>query len=236
MKTQIVAVLWILFIAGPVQAQEPFDEYNFYVNFRLGLAIGAANQGDDASSGFDANFEDGTLVSGGFGYRFNPNFRLEAEIANRTNDVDDTPDTVITGPVPLICILFPPACIGINLPSENVPANDGKLSTTSYMVNAYYDFRHEGRPGYFYLGAGLGAATVSATFIRRTIRFVAASDTVLAYQFTLGWGWDFDPRWGVTTAYRFFQTEAPDFKNLAGLPVDTQVQSHELLLNLMWRF
>ena len=115
MKTRMAAVLFMLLIGAPVQAQEPFDEYPYYVNLRLGGAFGEAMQGVDAASGFDADFDTGLLVSSGFGYRFHPNFRLEAEFANRTNEVVDIIDCTF--------ICFGPLTTG----------NAGELSTTSYM-------------------------------------------------------------------------------------------------------
>lgn len=71
------------------------------------------------------------VFSGSAGYRFNPNFRLEGEIAYRKNDAD----------------------LGI-------PGVSGDAKGTNYMINGWYDFANSTlfTP---YVGGGIGWATAN---------------------------------------------------------------------------
>lgn len=87
-----------------------------------------------------STYDTGYSVGGAVGYRFNPNFRVEGEVAYRYNHLDS-----LRG------------CYGDKIHPK------GHTSLTTLMVNAYYDFAIDAcfTP---YIGVGAGYAHTKAHF------------------------------------------------------------------------
>jgi opacity protein-like surface antigen len=114
--------------------------------------------------------------AGEFGYRFNPNFRLEGEISYRANDLDG-----IAG------------ISGIN-------------RLTDYMVNAWYDFANSTRfTPYVGGGIGYardkGIANVPALGFT-----TSAGDDAFVYQLGAGVAYKLCNHWALTADYRYINT------------------------------
>ena len=131
------------------------------------------------------------------GYDFG-NVRVDGEIAYRYNEIDDI--------------------LGIPV--------DGHESALSYMVNGYFDFPTNG-PWKPYIGGGIGFATVFIDHEIFGFPLADDDDSVLAYQFSGGIGYEINPRTTVTFGYRYFATDDPEMVDAGGIPFTTEYQSHE---------
>lgn len=80
----------------------------------------------------------------------------------------------------------------------------GEMSSTAFMANLYYDFATGGSWAP-YVGGGLGAASVNFDSA------VDVSETVLAYQFIGGVGYDITPSMVLAFDYRYFGVDTPSF-------------------------
>ncbi len=135
------------------------------------------HDGEFDNTGLEATFDRGYAYGAMFGYHTRGPVRLEGEITYRGNPINTV---------------------------GGVPSPE-KLSSTSLMANAYYDFSLGGSwtP---YVGAGLGVARVnfqSAADVR---------DIVLAYQAILGLAYNVTPNTVVALDYRYFGVDTPKFE------------------------
>jgi len=168
-----------------------------YIGGNLGLNI--LDDPDIEQAGFvlSTGYDPGLGLGVVVGYDFG-NVRVDGEIAYRINDIDD-----ILG----------------------VPA-DGDSSALSYMVNGYFDFPTNG-PVKPYIGGGIGFAIVFVDIGVLGFPLADDDDSVLAYQFSGGIGYEVNPRTTVTLGYRYFATDDPEMEDLGGFPFTTEYQSHE---------
>lgn len=179
------------------------DPHGLYIGGHLGGNIRPEAKSSGAPFDFDPGFLGGLAV----GYEFSGPLRLEAEIAYRSNDANDTSGA------------------------------EWSASTLSYMGNAYFDYRITPllRP-YFGLGAGMGHAKlvleIPAFFgVSRS----QDTDFVFAYQALLGLGLDLSDNFTLNVGYRYFATSDPGY-SLSGFTVITEIESHEFLVGGRIRF
>jgi opacity protein-like surface antigen len=168
-----------------------------YVGGHLGLNI--LSDPDIEQGGFvlSTSFDPGVGLGGVLGYDFG-NVRVDGELAFRTNSINDI----------------------MGVPTE------GHSSALSYMVNGYFDFP-TGGPVKPYIGGGIGFATVLVDIEVFGFPLADDSDSVLAYQFSGGIGYEINPRTTVSFGYRYFATEDPEMEDAGGFPFTTEYQSHE---------
>lgn len=211
--------LWCLIAYSPSPGLAQVQEKHFYLSGNLGL--GSGFKADDGQ-GVPFDFGPGFLVSGGVGYRFNPYMRVEVSLAHRRKNVKEPEEPDCT-------IFF--LCFTSATP---VPPDDGEITANSAMLNIYFDLRaEEFQTFYPFVGFGLGAAIVSADLERGGVPVVDDEATVLAYQITVGLGWDPQPNAVITGGFRFFGTQDPGFKNLSGQDVNIDFKRGEFILGVM---
>jgi opacity protein-like surface antigen len=184
----------------------------FYIGGNAGLnLLGDSSLENGSSLGIE--YDSGYLVGGSLGYDFGE-FRLDAEVAYKTNDASDI----------------------ITTPSGGFTA-DGSTSVLSYMINGYFDIpiNRSLKP---YLGAGIGYATVTLDVgIPGVFPTLADdSDSVLAYQFSAGVGYEISRTTTLNLGYRYFATEDPEMINFGGLPFTTEYQTHEFVVGVRFLF
>lgn len=192
--------------------------------YYIGVSGGLGNLDDSAldnANPIDIEYDPGFLVGGVLGYDFGM-WRLDAEIAYRTNDASN--------------LIFP-------APLGQLPVGDGSTTALSYMVNGYFDIPTNMliKP---YLGGGIGYATVSldvsvppGTFPPGFSSTVADdSDSVLAYQFSAGIGFEISRTTALSLGYRYFATDDLEMMTIGAVPFTTEYQSHEFSIGVRFLF
>ena len=167
-----------------------------YVGGNFGLA--SLNESDISSSDIPAGVNmkfitDKGLSLGGFvGYAFENNFRIEGELVSQSNDFDK------------IKVDYLGTKVALDL--------DGDISSGALLANGYYDFKNESRFTPF-IGAGVGIANV----VINDLEIVGSGEsdedgdeTVIAYQLTVGVGYEITERITLDLKYRYFATEDLD--------------------------
>ncbi len=173
---------------------------------------------------FKANMDTGWAVdlSAGYAGLFIPQFRVEGEVAYRSNSVSK-----ITESPPV----FPCGSVGCN--------GTGDVNSLALMANGYYDFLNSSAftP---YIGGGVGAARVSADSVGITTPFhftFSANDWQFAYQGIAGVRYNFNPNWDIHLDYRYFATLDPKFTiNFFGTKFSqsTQYHTHNIMLGVAY--
>jgi OOP family OmpA-OmpF porin len=161
------------------------DSETFSYNSNIPNSGGSADVGynDDIAWGLNA------------GYRLPSGFRPEFAIEFRSNDIDSISNSGNS--------------------TQNV---SGHVDATTFMANVWYDFampRREWRRLHPHIGAGLGFADLgvhNAVFSNaQNAGSIDDSQTVFAYQFGLGLGYDIAPNWTLSADFRYLATESGDF-------------------------
>ncbi len=179
----------------------------WYVDVALGYVMVAdADLSTGAVNGelaADAGFG-GSIA---LGYQWNESVRFDLELAYRSNDLDQIKvgGFGFTGTADV----------------------EGSVDTLAAMVNGYYDVDF-GWPVLPYVGAGLGLAQVS---IDSSTLSTDDSDTVLAYQGSLGLLYEISPQIAARFGYRLFMTADPEIKNTEG-----EYTANSFDLGLIYRF
>ncbi len=137
----------------------------------------------------------------------NDSFRLEGEVAYRTNDGDR-----ISGPGGSVSIT-------------------GDVTTTSLLANGYIDIGSSGSVIPF-IGAGLGFANVAID----SPGLADDSDTVFAYQFIAGVGFSINPRLMLDLSYKYLGTSTPSFSDVVGDEFELDYSSHAVQLGIRYAF
>ena len=164
----------------------------FYVGGTLGLA--SANDSDVSAPGYSGSFEAdlGASLSGIVGYSFENNLRIEGELVSQANELDQSSEY------------------------GRKYTLSGDVSSVALMANAYYDFNNKSRFTPF-IGAGIGLATVSLNdlhYVGYSHDYdIDDSDTVFAYQFSAGVGFEITERITLDLKYRYFATNDADIDN-----------------------
>jgi opacity protein-like surface antigen len=113
------------------------------------------------------------------------------------------------------------------------------------MVNAYYDIHTPNFSLVPYFGVGLGGASIDAQiiapFLGPSAQVVDDDDTVFAYQFMAGLGWNVSPTITLTLDYRYFATTDPEFTPgnafISGVPdITSDYNNHSFNLGARFKF
>jgi opacity protein-like surface antigen len=215
MKRGILALVVssaLLLAAAPALAAGP------YVGLEGGVTFLSDSSFDVAGINVgDIKFDTGWGVGLTGGYDFGT-WRLEGELVYRANDVKEFSDSAGSSPL------------------------DGDVSSTALMVNAYYDFRTISPSVIPYVGAGIGAAFVTADVTDPDPvsggKVLDDDDTVFAYQLIAGVAFPVSKELAIDLNYRYFGTTDPSFEIVGGGGVsgDAEVQSHNIFVGLRYSF
>lgn len=220
MKTQGLAATAALFAAigttGLAFATEP-GPY-------IGLQGAATFQREADNSSNDlhitSKYNTGYNVAGVLGWNYGQNWRAEAELGYRRNDLDK---------------LAVDKAAGTSL-AGTYDAH-GHVGTTDVMGNLWYDF-NMGDHWKPYVGGGIGWAHINANNVSANgVSLVNDTSNVFAYQLGAGIGYALTPRTTVSVNYRYFATKDPTFTDAAtGTKFSSQYRTNNVGLSLRYRF
>ena len=182
-----------------------------YISGNLGAVfLNDSDFTDDDGDDGELSFDNGGVATFAVGTSIGDAGRIEVELASRVNDFDEAEWD--------------------DYGSWDV---DGEVTTGSFMVNAYYDFKNEGRFTPF-IGGGLGFANIEHD-IDDIGGFDGTNfkddDDVMAYQMMLGLGFAATEELSIDLQYRFFGTEDPELDG-----DDVEYQTHNIMLGLRYSF
>lgn len=155
------------------------ESYKLYV--KLGGGYNHTNRSEYTVR--QATFTDSAGATGAIGLQLNENFRVEGEMAYRTNQVD----------------YFK------NANGTYASASGGDISSMAFMANGYYDFSTDSgiKP---YIGAGIGMAQVDAEFENFGAVLESTSEVLFAYQGIVGSNFEISDNFGLFLEYKYFAT------------------------------
>jgi opacity protein-like surface antigen len=209
--------------AGAAAAQD-MGASNFYLKGFGGFTLPSSDEakvrsGNDRT-GLTANFnyDTGYTIGAALGYMVTPNVAVELEYAYRNADATGK----LTGP-------------GVSIRDTG-----GDSRANAVMVNALYVFDGMGADGGWqpYVGGGIGGAEV------KTFMFEDAtasngnwnSDTLFAYQFIGGVGYEVAPNWTLFGEARYFGTQSGEFDGPGALNFDGEFATVDLLVGARFAF
>jgi opacity protein-like surface antigen len=161
-------------------------------------------------------FDTGFLVSGAFGYGIGINgkgaLRVEGELNYNKNDVTTL------------------SAFGVDFPAQ------GDISMLSGMFNVYTDI-NTSSPFVPYLGAGIGAASVSFNEVKTAeFPFADDSDTVITWQFKAGTAFNLGRNLALVAGYRLLGMDKPRFESSASAPnifLNDSFLNEDLLIHVL---
>jgi OOP family OmpA-OmpF porin len=191
MWTAAVAAALAVLAGGPAWAQDEsyWSAPGIYLGGWGGYALVADSPLDDpATPGADLEvaFKGGLGLGAVLGYRFGDGARIEAEVALRSNDLEE----VEAG--------------GVAVPVE------GTAESLAGMVSVYYDFGHGTIRPYVGLGAGYARVEIDSDDLGADNE----TDDVFAYQGRAGLGFLLSENVLVTIGYGYFATLDPTFDGI----------------------
>jgi len=213
----VMAIFALVFITTSAQAADK----GMYVSGIAGIVlVPKLDQEISGARVFETDFDPGIKIAGALGYDFG-SFRAEVEFGYLTNEVND----------------------GVRIGIGSGPV-EGDVSVISFMVNGYYDIHTRNFSLVPYLGVGIGGASIdahiTAPFLAPSTQVVDDNDTVFAYQFMAGLGWNISPTMTLTVDYRYFATTDPEFtpgNAFLGLPdLTSDYNNHSFNLGARFKF
>lgn len=207
-RTIAIGAIGLAALISPLTASAQDALRGFY----LGAGAGINFWPEDSDLGSnEAEFDDWDWTTAGqLGYAFGNGFRAEGEFGYRPNDVDSV---------------------------SGVPGASGDFETMSFMANLLYDFRIANFPLTPYIGAGLGAARVSADGVAPATG-VTIDDTSygFAMQGILGVSYDISRNLALKADYRRLWVPDLDFDTSAGNSVNSDYSTNEIMIGLRYTF
>lgn len=203
-KTAVLGTLALAVMgAGGVQAAQA-QESNYISIF------GGLNSLDDTSissptGSIGSDFDDGFGVGVAIGRWLDArqHWRAEVELSYRENDIDRL----------------------------GAGRGRGEVNSLAYMVNGYYDFR-PGEQVQPYVGAGVGIADIDAENIGVGGSRLDDNDSVFAYQFIGGVGYQLTNTVDLFGELRYLASDDPEFDGGREL----EYESANVLAGLRYRF
>jgi OmpA-OmpF porin, OOP family len=177
-----------------------------YVSGNIGSAVLNDSTLTEPGISVDAEFDTGLGITAALGYDMGGG-RVELEFGYRSNDIDKF------------------SAGGMSV------AGGGDVTSTSLMLNGYFDFKSQSQWTPF-LGAGLGMAKVDVENVTiGNIVIGDADDTVFAYQFIAGLGYAVTPNTSIDISYRYFATADLDLEG-----TDAEYDSHNFMIGARFSF
>lgn len=200
---------------------------DWYAAGNLGLSILDESDFSDEVSGVgsgqgDIDFDNGIAVTAAVGKSFG-NLRAEAEFSYRAHDLDT--------------LTLSTATIGGQTFLGNASATlGGDITSIGLMGNAYYDFDlgNEWTP-FLIGGVGIVRHTLDVSDVAGTATDYDESDTVFAYQFGAGVGYQINDLTDLTAQYRFVGSADPTFDDGTDR-ISGEFHSHSIMVGLTRTF
>ncbi|HED30324.1 MAG TPA: porin family protein [Prosthecochloris aestuarii] len=172
-----------------------------------GLTFGKAYLGDSRVKGTstDLDYDDGEGYCYAHGLEFG-RFRLEGELGYQKN--------------------------GFATLEQGQPPENGDLSIMSLLGNTYYSFDLEGSSVIPIISAGVGVASVE---LENETAGYDDGDLVMACQVGAGVGFRLTDKVTLTTMYRYFTTEDPEFSD-ENEDMKIDISSHNVMMGVKISF
>jgi len=170
------------------------------------------------TNGYDAvkghlEYEMGLYTSAAIGVDFGQ-FRAEGEIGYAASDYEET-----------------------NSMLRRYGAYDGEVTSSSVMLNGYFDAENNSRftP---YVGLGFGFASIDFTYVNNRLNenSMKDDDLVLAHQVMVGLEFEINPSVSICAEYRYFGAEDPEFENEFNETMSTEYKTNMILASLTLPF
>ena len=210
---RLIFIPMLLALCGPAWSAHQ----GIYLGAFYGVTLLPETEARDALGTFNLDFEPGQVAAFSLGYDLKPNGlvgdgRMELEYARRSNALEE---------VDLL---------------EGKVDGDGDLRAESLLLNTWGVYR--GFRGWApYLGAGIGAARITADDLEVSGQPLADDDkVVVAYQLGIGVDFPLTQSLILDLGYRFFGTARPEFTAADGSKFKTRYLSHSALLGLRFGF
>ncbi|MFK8034831.1 MAG: outer membrane protein [Hyphomicrobiales bacterium] len=232
-QTLLTSCAVLSLVAAPAFAEEysSFDQKTFYAAVFGGVNLlqdsdvsmnlsGASLTSPVAEIDFDAGF----IVGGAIGVVFAENWRGEAELSYRRNEISS---------------YYEGGNVSTTVSSQNLASSDDFVSAFAVMANIWRDFDVNDTFA-LHLGGGVGVALVSTdlTDIDATNDVASIDDTawVFAGQAGAGIDWKMLNGWIASLDYRAFITEDPSFSgthpNGGTIELEHDYISHSIMVGL----
>lgn len=178
----------------------------------FGVQAGATWLDDVEGDGVNIEFDTGYNLGAAAGYDFGQ-FRAEGEIGYSENGVDQ-----------------------IDISGEGSFGADGQGRALRFMANGYVDF--ETQTAFTpYLGAGVGVVNIYINNLEVGDQDIIDDDeTVFAYQFALGVGYDVVENVVFDCSYRYFATDDVELQDKFGGESEVDIDTHNIVLGFRWLF
>lgn len=197
--------------AGFSMLSDSDNSGNFTEDFALGLDAGTIPSG--TGLGWSTEFDSGYFVSGAYGFKLSPNFRLEGEVSYSGNDVDTHSGVSVDG-LGVIDTIDAGVLLGESQTDplgvtvgDLVSDGQGSIETLGLAGNAFYDFAFGASPFSAYIGGGIGIANVDVEYSPSGVGIVNDDDTVFMYQVMVGGEYAASDTIKLYGGYRFRATE-----------------------------
>lgn len=166
----------------------------------------------------DMDWKTGRYFAATAGYSFCYGFRLEGELARRSNDLDRLMIDGAPGPI----------------------SDDGEITMSSVMLNVIYEIPL-GIPVRPYIGAGAGAAYADFE-MDASLGVMSDDNWAFAWQAIAGLNLEVAPEWEVFAQYQYFRVPEPDLSDTVNEGASFQsvrideYESHTASLGVRYRF
>lgn len=208
-RSRLLGAVATIALLMPVAAKADTHE-----GFYLGAGVGGSFAGDsEFETGGTTNDVEYNAGFAGFltgGYQFANNWRVQAELAARNNDVDQITGTGAAAPF------------------------TGDVNIYSLMADAIYGIP-TGTKFTPYIGAGAGIAWANADSVATALTTtVDDNDTAFAYQGIAGIEYDVTENLKADLGYRYFRTADLEFSTAAATTADADYENHTITLGLRY--
>jgi opacity protein-like surface antigen len=179
----------------------------------------------NGNGSFDAGYADDVVWGINAGYSYPSGFRPELSIEFRSNNVDN-----------------------LSAQGNSTSNVSGHEDADTFMGNLWYDIKlpqRDLRKFHPHIGAGIGFAQVGVHGVSTSnlANFFAVDDdqTLFAYQFGLGVGYDLAPNWVLSADFHYLATDSGDFHYSAPAPqlsgtVNGGYSAESLIVGLRYEF
>lgn len=251
-----ISALAIAGFATPAAAQD----YDYYVSGTLGVnnqqnsdnagqfnrpffitgtdtALDGANLPEGTEVGWETDFNDGYTFGAAVGKDYGM-FRLEAELAYASNDVEahrmvEAAGMSIDAVDAAVLIQGQRTPLGANV-AQIVADGQGDIRTTYLLANGYLDFENSTRltP---YVGAGLGVGYVDVDYSPSGVAIASDGSTVFAYQFVGGLDFALNETSSLLTNIRYRGTSDVEVE-VDLFPANLDVENSSYVLEAGYRY
>ena len=190
---------------------------NIYLKGQTGIAITPEITNSGAGNENTMELDPGFSLTGGLGFDLENNFRVEGEMAYSANSI-----AVVRG--------------AGNGSSFNTTYTGGDISSLAFMGNLAYDFPAQSRFTPYFMG-GVGLVGIFANDIKADGTVISdSSDFVFGMQLGAGASLPLDDVTTLEAAYRYMETQDPEFGDQRGIPFTSEISSHSLVLGVRLKF